>query len=364
MISHTRSSTTLLLVALFAANAEAQQRPSRERIIAATDSLAKAAIEAGPIAGVAVAVARGPELILAKGYGLANVEHEVPITPRTVFRLASVTKQFTAAAILRLAQDGKLSVEDELTKYIPGYPTHGHHITIHHLLTHTSGIKDYTANYVAWRRLDMTHEQVVAKFSSEPMEFAPGSKWSYSNSGYYLLGMIIEKVSGQSYAEYLRSTLFEPLGMTQTSYCHNDPLIPHRAQGYAIKAGRLVNAEIMSMTSPGAAGGLCSTVGDMIVWTRALHGGKVIAPTFYQRMITPAKLNDGTATNYGYGLQIVMMDGHRSIEHEGGISGFGTSVGYYPDDSLIVVALNNTRYPTIRQNVARVALGLPLPVAP
>ena len=354
-----RFPATLLALGLFAGSLEAQQA-SKARIIAATDSLAKAAMASAPFAGLAVAVARGPEIILAKGYGLANVEHGVPVTPNTVFRLGSITKQFTAAAIARLAQEGKLSFDDTLTKYVPGYPTHGHRITINHLLNHTSGIRNFTATYGERRRLDLTHDQLLATFRAEPMDFATGTKYSYSNSGYYLLGMIIEKVSGQSYGDYLQSTFFGPLGMNGSSYCHNDPIIPNRSQGYGVKNGKLVNSEIISMSPPGAAGALCSTVGDLITWTRALHAGKVLSPEYYTKLITPGKLNDGSAIGYAYGLQIGAMENHPTIAHGGGISGFNTSLAYYNKDDLIVVVLNNTApAPSIAQNVARAALQLP-----
>lgn len=355
-----RSAVGGVSLSLCAAAGQAQQL-SAARLLAVSDSLANAAMTGAPIAGMAVGIARGPQLLLAKGYGLANLEHQIPVTPTTVFRLGSITKQFTAVAIMRLAEEGKLSVDDELKKYISGYPTHGYRITLHHLLTHTSGIRDFTTLYGERRRLDLTDEQVLGIFRSEEMDFAPGTRYKYNNSSYYMLGMIIEKLTGRSFGDYLDSAFFKPLGMTQTSYCRNDPIIPHRSQGYAIKDKKLVNAEIISMNVPGAAGGLCSTVGDLITWTRALHGGKVLSKESYQKLLTPATLNDGTPTTSAYGLEVGTRDGPRSIEHDGGISGFASSLAYYPESDLTIVVLQNTRaHPTIRSNIARAIFRLPL----
>jgi CubicO group peptidase (beta-lactamase class C family) len=205
--------------------------------------------------GAAVLVVRGGEVILRKGYGLANLELGVPIQPEMVFRLGSVTKQFTAMAILMLSEEGKLALTDDITKYLPDYPTHGQTITIEHLLTHTGGIKEYSSvpTWPALSHTDVTPQELVAVFQNEPLDFAPGERWAYSNSGYILLGAIIEKVSGLSYAEFIQQRIFTPLGMTHSYYDDSTHLIPGRVAGYTPTADGYVNAEDLSMTHAYAA---------------------------------------------------------------------------------------------------------------
>ncbi len=356
--------STAVVLAGVPGDLPAASTPVRKaRIVAAADSLAKAGLVSGPDAGIAIAVSRGAETILEAGYGTADLENGVPVTRETVFRIGSLTKQFTAAAILRLAQDGKLALDDDLTKYLPDFPTHGARITLRHLLNHTSGLRNFTTRYGVRRRLDLTDDQLLETFRNEPLDFAPGTRYSYSNSGYYLLGMIIEKVSGKRYDEFLQSTFFAPLGMKQSYYCHNDPIIPHRARGYGVKDGRLVNSEIISLNPPGAAGALCSTVHDLVTWTRALHGGKVLSAEFYRTMITPGALTDGTPIDYAGGLRVGTVEGHPVISHGGSISGFRGFLAYYPKDNLVVAVLYNSERAPLGDNVARAALGLrPIPI--
>ena len=294
--------------------------------------------------GAAVVVMEKGEIVHQSGYGLANVELGVPITNDTIFRVGSVTKQFTAAAIMLMEQRGQLSASDPIEKYLPDYPTHGHLITIENLLTHTSGILSYTSipgYMVNGVRADLTTEELIDVFKHEPMEFAPGERWNYNNSGYVLLGAIIEAVSEQSYEDYIAENIAVPLGLESTVY-GGPKLIPNRASGYDTDSlGNIVNAGFISMTQPHAAGSLLSTTGDLVDWHRALTGGEFIHDDAYRRMTSPVTLNDNDTFPYGYGLGIATMRGHRSIQHGGGIHGFSCFSIWLPNEDVYVAVLTN-----------------------
>jgi CubicO group peptidase (beta-lactamase class C family) len=327
------------------------------------DSLATATLEGGPVAALGIGVKRGDQLLLARGYGLADVENGVAATSETVHRIGSITKQFTAAAVMQLVEQGAIELEAPMTDYLPDFPVQGHVVTIRHLLTHTSGIKSYTS-LETWQpkmRLDLTDDELVALFQDEPFDFAPGERFLYNNSGYYLLGMIVEAASGQTYREYLNEHLFGALGLTGSSYCDERPIIPRRAEGYEIVDGELMNDSPLSMNQPGAAGALCSTIVDMLSWASALRAGDVVSHASYEQMTTPFTLNDGSATGYGFGLGVGELDGHTRISHGGGINGFNTMLAHYPDAGLDVVVFANTNGPfagDVAEVVARWALGL------
>ena len=260
-----------LLAALAAATFTSAARGQEPRqLVAYVDSVANAAVAARRTAGVSVAVVKGGRTLLAKGYGFADLENDIPATPATVYRIGSITKQFTAAGIMRLAEQGKLSLDDTVQRFLPAFPTQGNRVTIRHLLNHTSGIRSYTSlgpKFGRVTRLDLVPDSLVALFSGEPFDFKPGDAWRYNNSGYFLLGMIIEKVSGKSYAQYVQDEFFKPLGLNSTVYCDQAPIIKRRAQGYNPRpGGGFVNAEPLSMTQPYAAGSLCSTVTDLAAW--------------------------------------------------------------------------------------------------
>jgi CubicO group peptidase (beta-lactamase class C family) len=357
------------------ATASPAQLPFGERV----DSLAAATIVSGQLASIQIGVSRAGKVVLARGYGLADIENGVPATSRTVYRIGSVTKQFTAAAIMQLVDQGKISLDDDITRFLPDFPTQGHRVTVHHLLTHTSGIKSYTS-LPAWQKgmsLDMSHDELVGIFKNEPFDFAPGAQWRYNNSGYYLLGMIVEKASGQPFDEYLDAHIFKPTGMSASSYCHERTIIPNRAEGYDRHEGKLVNDGSISMNTPGGAGALCSTVTDLIRWTEALGKGNVVSAASYRKMITPASVGDGgtaigrpgsagSEVGYGYGLMISKLDGHRRIAHGGGINGFRTTLAHYPDDDLIVTVLINAdgNPGPIEEQIARWAMAEGTPVLP
>jgi D-alanyl-D-alanine carboxypeptidase len=293
--------------------------------------------------GAAVIAVKDGKVVFRKGYGMANLELGVPIRPEMVFRLGSITKQFTTVAILMLAEQGKLSVTDEITKYLPDFPTQGHKITIENLLTHTSGVKNYTSlpEWLPLWRKDMTVTDLIALFKDKPLDFAPGEKWSYSNSGYILLGAIIEKVSGQKYEDFIEKRIFAPIGMTHSFYDHTDRLIPGRVQGYSKDKDGFVNCAYLSMTQPYSAGSLASSVDDLALWDQALYTEKLVKQESLKRAWTTFHLNNGKPTNYGYGWGISLLDRHPVIAHDGGINGFATSGLRLPEIHGYVAVLTN-----------------------
>jgi D-alanyl-D-alanine carboxypeptidase len=360
--------TRRFLFALSLATGVARGQAASSALTGRLDSTAAAALAAWPGVGLSVAVVRGRDTLLLKGYGRADLENDVPATPATVYRIGSITKQFTAAAIMQLVEQGKIALDDTIQRFLPEYHAQGHHVTVRELLTHTSGIKSYTSLGPAWTRtitLDLSHDSLVALFQDVPFDFEPGTRFLYDNSGFYLLGMIIERVSGEPYADYLAHHLFEPLGLRATRYCDARPLIPHRARGYERDSAGFVNASPLSMTQPFSAGALCSTVGDLVAWTRALDAGRPVTAASYAAMTTPATLADGSHTAYGFGLAIGELGGHRKVAHGGGINGFLTELDDYPADSLTIVVLTNsesTRPGRLADDLARLVLAVPAPV--
>jgi D-alanyl-D-alanine carboxypeptidase len=316
--------------------------PATSDIPAEIDALVRAAFQPHEPGAAVIAVKDG-QPVLRAGYGLANLELGVAITPDTVFRLASITKQFTAVATLMLLEQGLLALDDPITRFWPDYPTHAHTITVEHLLTHTSGIRSYTDMQEwppLWRK-DFAVQELIDFFKYQPMQFAPGTRWAYNNSGYHLLGAIIEHVSGLSYEQFIQQRIFDPLGMRQSYYDNPTRIIPKRASGYQKEADRFQNAEYLSMTQPYAAGALASTVGDLAIWDAALADGRLLQPATLERAWTPYRLADGTLTDYGYGWHLSLWQGRRTAEHSGGIHGFATYALRMPAEAVFVAALSN-----------------------
>ena len=314
--------------------------------------------------GATVLVAHKNEIIYRKAYGLANVELQTPMQPEHVFRLGSITKQFTAVAILMLEAEGKLSVADDLTKYLPDYPTQGESITIEHLLTHTSGIHNHTddADFLDLARTDHTVQELIDLFKDKPLDFKPGEQWNYSNSGYILLGAIIEKVSGMPYADFIEQRIFQPLEMSHSFYDRTEAIIPNRIPGYAPGQEGIVNAPYLSMTIPYAAGSLMSTVDDLYRWNRALQNGQLVGRERLKKAHSSFALNSGEETGYGYGWAVSKVQGSKSIEHGGGIFGFLTNGIYLPGEDIYVIVLSNcTCHPpnAVSLQLAALALGKP-----
>jgi CubicO group peptidase (beta-lactamase class C family) len=301
-------------------------------------------------------VARGDDVLLSKGYGSANLEWDLPNTPSTRFRLGSLTKQFTSASILLLEERGKLKVEDPVKKYLPDAPAAWDKVTIFHLLTHTAGIPNFTAfpDYRSTEAFPTTPEELVARFRDKPLEFEPGEGMNYSNSGYALLGYLIERISGESYESFVRQNIFAPLGMKDSGYDSNSVVIAHRAAGYEPSPNGPVNAGFIDMSIPFSAGALYSTTEDLLRWEQGLFGGKLLSMASLQKMTTPFK------NNYAFGLSIIRVNGHKAIYHNGGIEGFNTVLAYYPEEKITVAVLGNLNGDApelIAGKLALVALG-------
>ncbi len=319
--------------------------------------------------GAAVIAVKDGQVVFRKGYGMANLELGVAIEPDMIFRIGSITKQFTAVSILMLMEQGKLSLSDEITKFLPDYPTQGHKITIEHLLTHTSGIKSYTG-LPEWRplwRKDLKMTELIDLFKNKPLEFAPGAGWNYNNSAYVLLGAIIEKITGQSYGDFVEKNIFAPLDMKQSFYDNTARVIPRRAAGYSRGQGGFVNAEYLSMSHPHAAGSLMSTVDDLAKWDAALYTEKLVKQDSLKKAWTPFVLNDGRPTKYGYGWGVTTLEGERMITHSGGINGFTCDAVRLPDSKIYVAVLTNREGGTANlvPKIAAMLAGKPLrdPVA-
>ncbi len=287
-----------------------------------------------------ILVAREGRVLLANGYGLADREGGVPNTPATKFRIGSLTKAFTAAAVLLLQEEGKLDDDDPLARFIPDYPE-GDRITLRHLLSHTSGIPNFTAlpEYAEYSIHPATLPGTIALFRDLPLEFEPGSRFRYSNSNYIVLSYVIEQVTGSTYEEFLRQRIFEPLGMNDTGYDHNDPALPGMARGYDFdaEAGKLREASYIDMTVPGGAGGLYSTVRDLLIWHQALSDDRLLTPASRALIFTPVRSGYG----YGWGIQTAFAD-RLTISHQGGINGFLSAIWRFPDEDLVIVALSNS----------------------
>ena len=284
-----------------------------------------------------VLVARDGQVLFEKSYGYADLEWQVPNSNDSKFRLGSMTKQFTAASILLLEERGKLSTDDPVKKYIPDAPAAWDKITIYHLLTHTSGIPSFTGfpDYHASEAKTMTPDQLVAWFKDKPLDFAPGTDWRYSNSGYVLLGYLIEKISGDTYANFLQKNIFDPLGMKDSGYDSNNAILPYRTSGYTPGPNGPQRAGYIDMSIPFSAGALYSTTHDLLKWEQGLFGGKVLSAAELKKMTTPFK------QDYACGLMVTQVNGHTQISHGGGIEGFNTEMAYFADQNLIIIALGN-----------------------
>lgn len=356
-----RSISTFILLLLCASTVVfAQDKAAR------IDELMKAYNEYGQFNG-SVLVAENGRVIYKKGYGLANMEWKTPNEPDTKFRLASVTKQFTAAAILQLVDQGKIKLDGKITDYLPDYRKDtGDRVTIHQLLNHTSGIPSYTSQpgfFENVSRNPFTVTDFIKKHSVGDLEFEPGTKYSYNNSGYFLLGAIIEKVSGKSYDQYLKDNIFTPLGMNNSGYDRHSSLLSKRASGYSKTPKGYVNAPYLDMSIPYSAGSLYSTVEDLYLWDQALYTDKVISAKSRELMFTPGLDDYG----YGFGIRKISFGPNvppvTEITHSGGINGFSTLIVRLVADKRVIILLDNTERGNylgqIRQNIANILYGHP-----
>jgi len=324
-----------VLLAAFSALAFAVG-PVAAQDVARMDQVVRASSDADAFSG-AVLVARDGRILLDQGYGLANREWNIPNDGDTKFRLGSLTKQFTAVSIMLLNQQGKVDLDAPIKTWLPQAPAAWDAVTARHLLSHTAGIPNFTAfpDYEALKTQPATMEQLIARFSDRPLDFAPGARFAYSNSGYILLSAIIEAASGQTYADFVTANLFAPLGMTDSGYDRHDAILPRRASGYAPGATGVVNADYVDMSIPTGAGALYSTTHDLLKWEQGLFGGRVLNPQSMTALTTPVR-ND-----YAMGLLVTQADGKKLVWHNGAIEGFNTYMAYDPGDRTAVIVLGN-----------------------
>ena len=358
-------SSRLAAVALVAGAASAVAQRStitRADFSARADSLVYTYLAESRAPSAAFAVIRGNDTLAFGAHGLADIAAWRAPTATTIYEIGSITKQFTSSAIMKLVEQGKLKLDDDMSKYVPQFPLHGKHVTIRNLLNHTSGIHSYTSS-PDWQKTwstPLSPDAIVKFVANDTFDFAPGAAYRYNNTGYVLLGMVVEKVSGQKYATYLESQFFKPLGLKQTSYCPSKTTDPTFALGYSKTPNGTARAQFLDLTHPFAAGALCSTVGDLAKWQRALDNGKVVSAQSYTLMTTADTLNSGRKINYGFGLVPGMYNGHKTVSHTGGINGFATAATYVPDDSLSIVVFTNYDAESpqgLVQNLLRVAYG-------
>ena len=340
--------------------------PDRAAQIAKVDELIQKAMDRRCSPGLSLAVVRDGELVMAKGYGMANLEWQAPATPETVYQIQSMTKSFTATGIMLLVEEGKIGLDDKISTYLEGTPEAWQEITVRHLLTHTSGIKDFLNEPTASLRLDVSESDVLNATAPRPLNFKPGERYSYSNTNFHLLAMIIHKVTGKFYGDFLRERIFDPLAMTDTRVISLDEIIPRRASGYMLGAGGWHNGMFIaeSLLAYGG-GGLRSTVLDMVKWDAALNSERVLKKSTLDQMWTPAVLNNGTTTAYGFGWFLEAVNGHRCIGHGGANStGFETDISRFVDDRITVIVFANC-YPVGVHRLARQVAGVFVPeIAP
>lgn len=358
---------TLCLTLGVAASASAQSLPAPAAVHRLADSLSRAFVTSGGAPSVVVSVVRGKDTLLLSGYGMADLENQTPATAKSVYRIGSVTKQFTAAAVMQLVEQGKVKLDDPIGKYLPSLPDPWEPVTVRQLLNHTSGIPSYTSLGPAWRSRwgeEMSTDTIVALSAGKPLDFPIGTKYAYNNSGYVILGMLIEKVTGRPWGEDLQERFAKPLGLSDTRNCLTESIIPNRGHGYEQKKeGGWVNSPFLAMSQPHAAGAMCSTAGDLVRWNQALHNGKVVSAESYRQMTTPeGAASRGGNRGYGFGLQVDSMAGRQAISHGGGIPGFITANTWIPSADLSVTVIANSgsaRSSELLRHLVHVALGVP-----
>jgi CubicO group peptidase (beta-lactamase class C family) len=337
---NTRNRITLTISLLFLLLAGTNGVSAQDQIAKNVDEFIRAEMERQKIPGVSVAVVKDGKPLIVKGYGLSNVEHQVAVKPETIFQSGSVGKQFTAMAVMLLVDEGKISLDEKISKYLGDVPESWRNITVRHLLTHTSGTTDYTQDFNLWQ--DYTEDELLKKAQGVPTAFAPGEKWQYSNLGYLTLGVLIRKVSGKFYGDLLQERVFKPLGMTTARVISEADIIPNRAMGYRLENGELKHQTwVAPQFNTTADGALYLTTLDMIRWDEALTQGKLLKKESYEQMWSPVKLNNGQTYPYGFGWALGSVNGRKVIEHGGAWQGFKAHIARFPDDKLTVIVFAN-----------------------
>ncbi|QQS41245.1 MAG: beta-lactamase family protein [Acidobacteriota bacterium] len=323
------------LILLLAITASAQ--PSLEEKI---DDVVRRQMGEQKVPGLSLAVVKDGKPVVVKGYGLANVEHSVPVKPETVFQSGSIGKQFTSFAVMLLVEDGKIRLDEKISAYLGDVPESWSNITVRHLLTHTSGMTDYDWDF----RKDYTEDEMLEMAKKIPTAFKPGERWMYSNLGYLVLGVMVGKVSGQFYGDLLQERVFKPLGMKTARVISESDIVPNRAAGYRLVDGELKNQNWVSPTANSTGdGALYFTSADLIKWDAALRDRKLLSQKSYDEMWTPVKLNNGRTSHYGFGWVLKRVNSRRIIEHGGSWQGFQSFITRYPDNRLTVIVFGNLR---------------------
>ncbi len=346
------------------------QAPAKTRVAQTVDSLASAFLSAKGAPSVAISVVRGNDTLVMKAWGMADLELSVPATSRSVYKIGSVTKQFTSSMVMQLVEQGKVKLDDSIATYLPALPLAWHAVTVRQLLNHTSGIPSYTDIGQRWVRRwgdEMPPDSLVALTANDSMWFAPGTKWRYDNSGYIVLGMLVEKITGKSWGENVIERFAKPLGLPDTRECLSDPIIPRRVAGYYADSGAWHNAPYLAMSQPFSAGSLCSTIGDLAKWDRALNTGKVVSAASYAAMTTATGAASSAEVKYGFGLIADTLAGRAIVIHGGNIHGFSSANLWIPSAQMSVTVLcngNGAPVGTLAKQVARAALGVALELPP
>jgi CubicO group peptidase (beta-lactamase class C family) len=329
----------LVAVSLAAAGVAAAQ--SATAPLDRVDEFVRAELERQRVPGVAVAIVRKGELLAARGYGYSNVEHKVPVTGETIFQSGSLGKQFTSALVMTLVEEGKLGLDDPITRYFPDAPNSWRSIRVRHLLTHTSGIPDYTEEDIDLRR-DYTEDELTKVVYGLTLEFEPGARWNYSNSGYVMLGILVRRVSGRFYGDLLKERIFTPLGMKTARIISEEDIVPNRAAGYRLVKGELKNQEwVAPMINTTADGSLYLTVLDMVAWDRGLRSKAILEPESWARIFSPVTLNSGKTYPYGFGWSLTEEAGQATQQHGGAWQGFQTYIARYLGDDLTIIVFAN-----------------------
>jgi CubicO group peptidase (beta-lactamase class C family) len=335
LIKNGRIANVLGFILLFTAICSAQ-----DSVVVKIDDFIKSEMQKQKIPGVSLAVVKKGEIVLAKGYGFSNVEHRVPVKPETIFQSGSVGKQFTATAVMMLVEDGKISLDEKIGKYLGEVPENWRNITIRQMLSHTSGMTDYPDDF-DFRR-DYTEDELLKRAKIVPTSFQPGEKWQYSNLAYVTLGIIIHKVSGKFYGDFLQERIFKPLQMKTAAIISEADIIPNRAAGYTLVKNELKNQEWVSPSlNTTADGALYLNVYDMAKWDAALYGEKLLKKSSLEQMWSPVKLNNGKTYSYGFGWALGEVNKQRIIEHGGAWQGFKSFIARYPDSGLTVIVFAN-----------------------
>lgn len=333
------------------------------------DAILLHSVKSGDVPGISVAIEQRGKIIYQKGFGFADLENRVAVTPETVFPIGSITKAMTGLAINQLIAQGKVDLDAPVGRYLPHLPAPSRDIPIRYLLDHVSGIVGYTEvkGFPNNTQAPISREEVLGWFASKPLLFEPGTRWSYTNSGFYLLGLVIEAVSGQSYADYLQAHEFVPFDMTKTSIVSWNALIPHRAHGYRHGATGIENAPRYDPLLPFAAGAVLSTSGDLLKYRRGVFGSGPTSAELRQKLLIRDSLQNGFQLPYSLGALVINdFEGHRRIWHPGDIFGFSSQYAYYPDDDLTIVILTNSQNSTVpptslERKIIRAVFGIPKP---